>query len=66
MPKRTNVTRIIAGTTDEKARCDNLKEREFPTLERAVTVYLASEVASINQATLSDQPSIKSHYTGKA
>ncbi|QQP40606.1 Uncharacterized protein FKW44_014714, partial [Caligus rogercresseyi] len=47
------VTRIIAGITDEKARCDLLKEREFPTLERAVTVCLASEVASINQATLS-------------
>ena len=46
------VTQIMAGTRDEKAQNELLRERPFPTLERTVTVCRSTEIAAKNQETM--------------
>eukprot|EP00094_Tigriopus_californicus_P012653 TCALIF_12231-PA protein Name:"Protein of unknown function" AED:0.22 eAED:0.28 QI:0/0/0/0.8/0.25/0.2/5/0/703 len=48
------VTQIIIGTKDEKARHDMLEERKFPSLGRTIEICQANEVASRNQASLTN------------
>ncbi|TRY80671.1 hypothetical protein TCAL_13410 [Tigriopus californicus] len=61
------VTQIIIGTKDEKARHDMLEERKFPSLGRTIEICQANEVATRNQASLTNSSvhKISTYHQGK-